>query len=445
MSDHGRRAGDIALEVRNLTKTFHDFDRSWSGIVRQALGFWRSNRNHACSTVVHDVSFTIPRGQVVGLVGSNGAGKTTLLKMIAGMLPIDSGTVTVNGRLTTLLAFGVGVHPEFSGRENIYYTGILMGMAPKEIAQRIDSIIEFAELSEVIDHPFRTYSSGMRARLLFSISMSVDPDIIIVDEALATGDTYFVQKCQRRIKQICDSGATVILVTHNLNQTQELCDRLLVMDRGRLAFDGEPRAGVDHYIGLLCRRRTEQLDQENAEFKTHSSEPPESLAVVREAYLLSEGLRTSGVVIGKPCALCVDVEFRDDLPHATIHADLHSVKCHSIYAFLQMIDMSSTETRLTPLGLSKGRWHVEFDLGDIAIGDGDYEVTIKVMSSRPEDIVDSKPPYCVYPRYLRFHAFYADPHAYGRGTMCEVPVRAVSVTPGNGGTETQDALRGTTA
>ena len=188
-------AGDIAIDIRNASKRFKLYHNMVLGPLKDLILFWRKGSYYREFRAVDDVSFQVRRGEVVGIVGPNGAGKTTLLKMIAGLLPIDSGSITVRGRVNALLALGVGVHPEFTGRENIFYGALMLGMKAAEIEAKMDSIVEFAELGEFIEQPFRTYSSGMRSRLLFSISMSIEPDILIVDEALATGDAYFVQKC----------------------------------------------------------------------------------------------------------------------------------------------------------------------------------------------------------------------------------------------------------
>jgi ABC-type polysaccharide/polyol phosphate transport system ATPase subunit len=231
---------DIAIDVAAVSKRFKLYHSLATGPLKELLFFWKRERYYREFLAVDDLTLQVRRGEVVGIIGPNGAGKTTLLKMIAGLLPVEKGAIRVNGRVTALLALGVGVHPEFTGRENIYYGGLLLGMSKQEVLAKTPSIIEFAELGEFIDRPFRTYSSGMRARLLFSISMSIDPDILIVDEALATGDAYFVQKCAARIQQLCQSGATVLLVSHNVAQISQLCSRAVFMAGGRIVDQGEP-------------------------------------------------------------------------------------------------------------------------------------------------------------------------------------------------------------
>jgi ABC-type polysaccharide/polyol phosphate transport system ATPase subunit len=241
------RASELAIEVRRVSKRFKLYNDVVTGPLKELIFFWRREQYRTEFLAVNDVSFTVRRGEVVGIIGPNGAGKSTMLKMIAGLLPIDSGTVAIRGRVTALLALGVGVHPEFTGRENIYFSGLLLGMPKEEIAAKTHSIVEFAEVGDFIDRPLRTYSTGMRARLLFSIAMSIEPDILIIDEALAAGDAYFVTKSTRRIRELCESGATILFVSHNLTQVRQLCSRALFMAEGRVVAEGEPAAMICRY------------------------------------------------------------------------------------------------------------------------------------------------------------------------------------------------------
>jgi ABC-type polysaccharide/polyol phosphate transport system ATPase subunit len=250
---------EFAIDVAHVSKRFKRYHDAMLGPLKEYLLFWRRGSLYAEYQALHDVSFTIRRGEVVGIIGPNGAGKTTLLKMIAGLLPVTEGRITVRGKVTALLALGVGVHPEFSGRENIFFTGLLLGMSQEEIATKEQSIIEFSELGDFIEQPFRTYSSGMKARLLFAISMSVDPDILIVDEALATGDIVFVRKCERRIRELCASGATVLFVSHNLIQVNNLCDRSILLMKGRVAYSGPPVDVFHKYRELYVEHENVRL------------------------------------------------------------------------------------------------------------------------------------------------------------------------------------------
>ncbi|MBN8981890.1 MAG: ABC transporter ATP-binding protein [Rhizobiales bacterium] len=237
----------VVISVRNVTKNYKIYDNFITGPLKERLLFWKSENYFTRFAALRDVSLEVRRGQVVGIVGPNGSGKTTLLKSIAGLLSIDKGSIDVAGKVTALLSHGVGVHPEFSGRENIYFGALMLGMDREEINRKIDDIISFSELADYIDRPFRTYSAGMRARLLFSISMAIEPEILIIDEALAAGDAYFVRKCRRRIHDICKSGATVIFVSHDPTQVEELCDHGVFMVGGQIVAQGSPSDMVRQY------------------------------------------------------------------------------------------------------------------------------------------------------------------------------------------------------
>lgn len=255
---------DIAIKLSGVTKQFKLYDNPISGPLNEILFFWKKQQFYKEITAVDDVNMEIRRGDVVGLIGPNGAGKTTLLKMIAGLLPVDKGSIEINGKVTALLALGVGVHPEFTGRENLLYTSMLLGMSKKEVEDKMPEMIEFAELGDFIDRPFRTYSSGMKARLLFASSMSIKPDILIVDEALATGDAYFIEKSRKKILELCKSGATIIFVSHNLSQIQELCERAYLMVNGQIQTSGSSAEVIQEYNKWIYQKKANHpiiLDQ----------------------------------------------------------------------------------------------------------------------------------------------------------------------------------------
>jgi ABC-type polysaccharide/polyol phosphate transport system ATPase subunit len=250
---------EIAISLKKVGKRFKVYDDPILGPIRELALFWRKDGFYKDFWAVKDVSFEVKKGEVVGLIGPNGAGKTTLLKMIAGLLNVDEGEILIKGKVTALLVMGLGFNPEFTGRENIFYGGMLLGMGKSEILSKMDSIIDFAELREFIEQPFRTYSAGMKARLIFATSMAIDPEILIVDEALATGDAQFVQKCQRRIKELCKGGATIIFVSHNLIQVQTLCDRAVLLDRGRVTKIDNPSAVISKYNELLFSKERQRI------------------------------------------------------------------------------------------------------------------------------------------------------------------------------------------
>ena len=253
----------IALSFRNVEKTFKRRHSTGghttlkSQFLRALLGRPRPpsvTGGERTLTVLRDISFEVPRGTTLGVVGQNGSGKSTLLKLIAGIYRPTAGEVRIEGRISALIELGAGFHPEFSGRENVYINGIILGRTRRQIDGLMDAIIDFAELREFIDEPVRTYSSGMYMRLAFSVATHVDPDVLIIDEILAVGDEHFQRKSRRRIEEFQAAGKTIVLVTHDAGAVQSFCNLAVWIDDGRVAATGSPAEVVAKYQAAVRAR-----------------------------------------------------------------------------------------------------------------------------------------------------------------------------------------------
>ena len=237
-----------AVVVDGLTETFRLYHEKPSGLKEMLYRFRRPS--YTDFNALEDISFTVERGEAVGVVGHNGSGKSTLLKVLARILPPDQGTVQTRGRVASLLELGAGFHGDLSGRENIFLNGAILGLARAEIEERFDEIVDFAGVGPFLDTAVRNYSSGMYVRLGFAIAVTVDPDVLLVDEVLSVGDAEFQHRSLERMRQFHQEGKTLLVVSHDLEAIESLCDRVLVLDRGRIAFDGSVGQGLTMYRQL---------------------------------------------------------------------------------------------------------------------------------------------------------------------------------------------------
>ena len=232
--------------VENVYKTFNVyFDKANS--LKEKMLFWKRNRKET-REILKGINLTIKNGEAVALIGVNGSGKSTLLKLMTKIIYPNKGKITTNGKLTSLLELGAGFHPDFSGRENIYFNASIFGLTRKEIDERIQQIIDFSELGSYIDNPVRTYSSGMYMRLAFAVAINVDADILLIDEILAVGDQHFQDKCIAKMKQLKNEGKTMVFVTHSMDTVNQFCNRAIWLSNGEIKMDGDPAVVTKEYL-----------------------------------------------------------------------------------------------------------------------------------------------------------------------------------------------------
>jgi lipopolysaccharide transport system ATP-binding protein len=246
-----RPASPVALSVESLGKCYHLYRKPRHRLQQALFGRWRPYHREVWA--LRDVSFKVTRGQTVGLIGANGSGKSTLLQIVAGTLTPSEGRVLVDGQVSALLELGSGFNPEFTGRDNVYLYASVMGLSRVQIEERFDAIAGFADIGAYMDCPLKTYSSGMIVRLAFSVAISIDPDILLVDEALAVGDIRFQQRCMTRIRELRDRGVSILFVTHDLDAAKRLCDELHVLEHGRLIRSGPAEHVANWYLGHMTQ------------------------------------------------------------------------------------------------------------------------------------------------------------------------------------------------
>ena len=246
-----------AVEFQGVSKSYAIYDAPGDRL-KELLSLNRLKR-HQDFWALHDVSFEVKRGETFCIVGENGSGKSTLLQMVAGILHPTSGTVDIHGRVSALLELGAGFNPEFSGRDNVYLNGSILGLTTRQIDQRYKDIAAFAEIGNFIDQPVKTYSSGMVVRLAFAVAINVDPEILLVDEALAVGDIYFRQRCMRKVHELRQRGITILFVSHAVSDVKAIGDRVLWLDHGRMIDVGEPDRVVSKYLAAMTEKDSTYL------------------------------------------------------------------------------------------------------------------------------------------------------------------------------------------
>lgn len=281
---------DIVISVKNVRKSFKVYYDKGTSLKEKTL-FKKRNRYEE-HQVLKGISFDVKRGEAVGLIGQNGCGKSTTLKLLTKIMYPNSGSIEVKGRASALIELGAGFHPDMSGRENIYINAAIFGLSRAEIDERVDSIIEFSELGEYIDNPVRTYSSGMYMRLAFAVAISVDAEVLFVDEILAVGDTAFQAKCFNKLREIKAAGTTIVIVSHSLGQIEQICDRSIWIRDGEIYMDDNPRIVDPAYLEYMGNKVNKGADQ-STQTTERASETQEEKTAAQEQPLQEEKTKSS--------------------------------------------------------------------------------------------------------------------------------------------------------
>ncbi len=365
-----------SVQFEGVSKQFHlgAHYRSLGGLVSS---LWRKCRGVTPAETgtsnsfwaLRDVSFTVAPGDALGIIGPNGAGKSTALKLLAHILTPDSGSIAVRGRMAALIEVGAGFHGDLTGRENVYLNGSILGMSRVEVRAKLDDIVAFAGLEQFLDMPVKRYSSGMYARLGFSIAAHVEPDVLLVDEVLSVGDAMFRLRCMERMKQLADAGTTLVFVTHDLDQMNTVCPRAIVLEKGVAVFDGDSREAVAQYISAMSRSHMGN----KTDIQTTPSNR-KSVEVVGVRFLDTANQEMIWATPGKPVRILVTLRFHQRMPRFVLELNMRG----SVGNKLVSIN-SGRDGLALPCGI--GEQTIELALANLPVCGGQYFWNVRLWNA----------------------------------------------------------------
>lgn len=306
-----------SITVQSIGKAYKVYPSRWARLKEWFVP--GAKARHTLKWVLQDISFQVQPGEAVGIIGMNGAGKSTLLKLITGTVRPTTGQIAMHGRVAAMLELGMGFLPDFTGRQNVYMAGQLIGLSVETIHELMPEIEAFAEIGSYIDEPVRVYSSGMQVRLAFSLATAVRPDILIVDEALSVGDAYFQHKSFKRIREFRAAGTTLLLVSHDKHAIQSICDRAMLLRNGRVELEGPPESVMDYYNALLADVEGNQIKQVRSESGALQTVSGSGLATIERIRLLNAaGDVVQQVTVGQKLRLSIEAKALADLPQMVV-------------------------------------------------------------------------------------------------------------------------------
>jgi lipopolysaccharide transport system ATP-binding protein len=363
-----------SIRVTNLGKAYKQYRSHWFRLAEWVAPF--CGPRHRLKWVLQDINFHVAPGEAVGVMGINGAGKSTLLKLITGTSQPTTGNIAIEGSVAALLELGMGFHPDFTGRQNVYMAGNLLGISAGEITKLMPSIEAFAEIGDYIDRPVRIYSSGMQMRLAFSVASAKRPDVLIVDEALSVGDAYFQHKSFERIRELRAQGTTLLIVSHDKAAIQSICDRAILLDSGRIAKEGAPEEIMDFYNALIAEResqtvRVEKL--ENGKMQTISGTGEATVSDI--ALINAAGERVEAINVGTPVTLEVKVVVHASIPRLVLGYMIKDRLGQTMYG-------TNTHLKNLPLSDVMPGEEITFRIAFPAnLGPGSYSIATALVSS----------------------------------------------------------------
>lgn len=353
---------ETAISIQHVCKTYHLYEKPLDRL-KESLHLTRKQLSKEFH-VLQNINLDIYQGETVGIVGTNGSGKSTLLKIITGVLSANEGNVLVNGRISALLELGAGFHMEYTGMENIYLNGTMMGYTKEEIDEKVPKILEFADIGTFIDQPVKTYSSGMFVRLAFAVNINIDPEILIVDEALSVGDVFFQTKCFKKFDEFKAQGKTILLVTHDLSCVLRYCDRAVLLNKGKLLEVGSPKSVVDSYKKILAKGSTDHefpLNQEASQsgksqlkLNTDTIAYGNGKAIIHDFYIKDgNGKITNAILKGESFVIGIQFSFEEDLHDPLI---AFTIKDH------RGNEITGTNTRIEQVDLAQLKLHTVYTI-----------------------------------------------------------------------------------
>ena len=388
---------EFVIKVNNVVKSYKLYDHP-KDRLKDALGLSGKRKLYKEHQALKGVSFEVKKGESIGIIGTNGSGKSTILKIITGVLNATSGDVNVNGRISALLELGAGFNMEYNGIENVYLNGTMMGFTKKEIDEKLPAILEFADIGEYVNQPVKTYSSGMFVRLAFAVAINIDPEILIVDEALSVGDVFFQAKCYHKFEEFKEMGKTIVFVSHDLSAISKYCDRVILLNQGVKLGEGSPKEMIDAYkqvlVGQYPLPDDDKISTDDKADKSKDSSDnanvlnPDLLeygtkAAVIESYYLedSNGIKTSAILKGSTCTMHMVVDIKEDLSAPIFAFSIKNIKGVEITGTNTMFEKAFLKD------VKKGeKKHISFEQR-IDLQGGEYLISLGVTGYEKEEFV----------------------------------------------------------